>query len=188
MTCSILKRNQTPEQLRDMAARDYYWYLRSRSYVETFLKSTAEIANRLGSSCLDVGCGEGELARFVTIPYLGIDASEEVITAAKCVNRKRPHLRFQVARLEEFDSDETFSAIVFSGMLYALVNLDAYVPLLEKYLRFSPDYFVICDLQRLDTADIGKRFKCIQQFYGEAVVPNLEIVKQRRKVMVYQCN
>jgi hypothetical protein len=76
---TILNIDQSKEELTKIhGEQDYYWYLRSEAFRETFLKPIADIVNYLGYTCLDVGCGEACLADYVTVPYVGIDACKDL--------------------------------------------------------------------------------------------------------------
>jgi len=72
------------------------------------------------SSVLDVGCGEGNLCRYL-LPhglgaYLGTDLSEAALSAAAA---EFPDATFQVADFNTFrpDDGETYSAILFNEVL-----------------------------------------------------------------------
>lgn len=69
---------------------------------------------------LDVGCGNGGLAKLIAtepgIDYTGIDISETAITAARMV---APKARFIAANAEQPPSDiGTFDVFVFNEVLY----------------------------------------------------------------------
>jgi 2-polyprenyl-3-methyl-5-hydroxy-6-metoxy-1,4-benzoquinol methylase len=90
-----------------------------------------------GGSVLDVGCGEGvfqEQLRGAAGRYLGFDFEEPVRKAAK---KSTSSIRFAVADMNEFVSDERFDVIVFNESIYYLHDLMAG---LQRYERFlAPD-------------------------------------------------
>jgi 2-polyprenyl-3-methyl-5-hydroxy-6-metoxy-1,4-benzoquinol methylase len=82
--------------------------------------STATPAEGQGS-VLDIGCGEGSLADFLSTDqqagYVGVDMSKEAIFSAK---RKRPTMKFVHCAAHKFHpkGHKTFKVISFADMLY----------------------------------------------------------------------
>jgi 2-polyprenyl-3-methyl-5-hydroxy-6-metoxy-1,4-benzoquinol methylase len=69
-------------------------------------------------SVLDIGCGEGLLARWLVNDcrsYFGVDLSAEAIVLARAKNL--PFAEFVVANAEEFQSSSRFDVIVFNECL-----------------------------------------------------------------------
>jgi len=93
-------------------------------------------ASHLNGSVLDVGCGEGSLADFLTpeqrSKYVGVDLSREAVQVAR---RKRPALRFVHAAAHHFKprlEALPFSLIFFADMLYYVEH--------EEVLKQYEDY------------------------------------------------
>ena len=87
---------------------------------------------RPGAQVLDVGCGEGVLARTL-LPgryrsYLGIDLSS--VAVARAAERATPPMRFEVADGATFHTDERFDVIAFNESLY---YFDQPVEAAERY-------------------------------------------------------
>jgi 2-polyprenyl-3-methyl-5-hydroxy-6-metoxy-1,4-benzoquinol methylase len=76
-------------------------------------------------SILDVGCGEGLLAKKLKVlpytSYVGIDLSCEAIASATA-RQGDARSRFAVAEAEGFQSDARFDVIVFNQSLYYLCD------------------------------------------------------------------
>ena len=187
MTSSIkLKRDQSQERLTEMYdEEDLYWYLRSQSFCDLFLDPMGKLISELGNSCLDVGCGEGQLSQFVDCDYYGIDASESAIKAAK---KWFPLRDFEVARLEEYEHSRLADVVVFGGILQVLVERESHVSLLEKYIEScDANYVIVFDLQRFDSSHLQNRFNLVRGWYARANIEGeLQEVKRNRKVEVYK--
>jgi len=187
----MLKTDVTPQKLNETYQRDYYWYLKSPAFRTMFLERIGGLVNGYGDPVLDVGCGEGWLADYVTVPYVGVDGSEEAIATAR-QRVKRPAEQFCVARFEDrrdidiLSGRGQFPTIVFGGMLDVYVKPQERVTLLEQYLRFGTKRFVIYDLERLDHRPLAKRFRLVHEWHGTAIVPQIKMVKRKRKILVYE--
>lgn len=189
MTFSIELKNTTSEdRLDEMYAEDYYWYLKCPQFVSCFLRPLGDIIAELGGPCLDIGCGEGWLSDYVeNIEYHGIDLSREAIDYART---RRPQRSFEIARFETYpeQTERQFRTVVFGNILWYYVKPNDYVRLLRHYQAcFGCRYLVVYDLYPLDTTDIDKHFKLIHSFDAKADVTDLQQIKLRRKVRVYEC-
>ena len=73
-------------------------------------------------SVLDVGCGEGSLARFLAAPgreVLGVDPSGEATARARKQTGEGEGVRFLQVSFEEFDAPlESVDAVVFAASLH----------------------------------------------------------------------
>ena len=183
---------QTPEELNEIhGPQDYYDYLRSPEFQRSVLKPLAAMVNRLGASCLDVGCGQGYLGQYVDGQYLGFDGSQTAIDHA----RENNPGEFRVARFEDLeevfrivsDFSTQFDTIVFGNLLSVLIKPESYVEFLESYVkRFSAKFLIVCDLQTLDTTAIDRRFSCRFRHYGNVQLPGLQEIKKARKILLYK--
>jgi len=189
MISSILTENIPPERLHEIYSTEYYWYLKSEPFVNAFLRPIANEANKRGNSCLDVCCGEGQLAPFVRGDYLGIDASCTAIQLARIKHGDTLARSFVVADLEAFPevSSGRHDTIVFGGVFQVLIKPDRYVDLLESYLAFSPKHFIIYDMEHLDSSSIDNRFKRVHEHHATVHMPSVQDAKRSRKVLVYEC-
>jgi len=95
-----------------------------------------QIYSNASGSVLDVGCGEGSLADFLTAEqraqYVGVDLSKEAVFSGR---RKRPSLRFVHAAAHQFRprrGGHKFDLITFADMLYYVEH--------EKVLRQYNEY------------------------------------------------
>jgi 2-polyprenyl-6-hydroxyphenyl methylase/3-demethylubiquinone-9 3-methyltransferase len=83
---------------------------------------------------LDVGCGIGNLCRFLRGQeglgfYQGIDISNVAIKIARW---RYPGFIFNCVGADEFSSSHNYDAIIFSGVLGYLLNYQA---IIDKYLK-----------------------------------------------------
>jgi len=86
------------------------------------------LPNREYDNVLDVGCGLGTLARWLT-PHarqiLGIDISDEAITEARRMSRGLTNVRYLQADIYDFQAQgQVFDLIVLADVLYYLAPLD----------------------------------------------------------------
>ena len=175
---TYLNHNLSQDHLDKTYQSDYYWYLKSPEFSQTFLKPLGNICNELGGHVLDVGCGEGQLYRHINVEYTGIDASSIAIERAK---ETWPG-DFRVARFETWE-EQGFDTVVFGGVLSVIVLPTMYISFIRK---FGGSHFIIYDLQKLDTTDIDKRWECIHSIEAKADLP-IGKVKCCRKIRVYRC-
>lgn len=72
------------------------------------------------ASVLDIGCGEGSIADFLSDSakhkYVGVDLAKEAIIAAK--KARGPPLKFVHAAAHQFTPQHKFDVVVFSDVLY----------------------------------------------------------------------
>jgi SAM-dependent methyltransferase len=90
-----------------------------------------------GGTVLDVGCGEGLLARRLAphpvFDYVGVDISSVAI--ARASQFSNPHTRFLVADVEAYAPAERFDAIVFNEALYYFTQPQCVVENLRQALK-----------------------------------------------------
>mmetsp|Transcript_34035 Transcript_34035/g.105310 ORF Transcript_34035/g.105310 Transcript_34035/m.105310 type:complete len:276 (-) Transcript_34035:29-856(-) len=94
----------------------------------------AEIASHARGSCLDVGCGDGALARHLGDlgGYVGLDLSARMVRAAR---KKHPDLRFERAGF--FDAggaDGPFDTILFVASLQFFPDVSAVLAACDEKL------------------------------------------------------
>ena len=90
-----------------------------------------------GAKILDVGCGNGNIARGIgSLGYevTGIDFSEDAIKYAKAKNTLQ-NVHFKVCSAEEVESDENFDAVICSEVLEHLHQPEILVTQLNAILR-----------------------------------------------------
>jgi SAM-dependent methyltransferase len=124
---------------------DKEWKSGSWDYLETVACERSRIAviggvlvpmySHANASVLDIGCGEGPIADFLTADqrskYVGVDISKEAIHSAK---RKRgPPLKFVHATAHEFTPQHKFDVVIFSDVLY-YVEYEKVLKQYEGYL------------------------------------------------------
>lgn len=187
MACSMLKVDVPSDRLKEMyGVEQYYWYLHSQPFRKMFLKPLGHIINRLGLSCLDVGCGAGWLADYLTVPYVGIDGS---VTAIEQARAQYPARAFYLARIENpVIPCGSFGTLVFGNIFWVHIRQESQAEFLELYRRFDPCYFVIYDLQRLDTSAIDARYERVEKHAASVELDGIPDIKKHRKILVYRCN
>jgi len=110
-------------QTWDREYRDGKWrYLREMENIGGLASILGYCEHLNPQTILDVGCGEGLLAKKLKLlpygSYLGLDISREAIAQAQ--NLADHRTRFVVAEADAFQWDGTFDVIVFSQILYYL--------------------------------------------------------------------
>lgn len=182
----LLNLVQPEGELRQLYGGDnYYWYLSSRPFVEAFTKPLAGYVNELDKPVLDVGCGEGILGDFCEVPHVGFDGSDSAIARGM---KRNPRLDLRVGRIEhpEFLLPEEFGTIVFGGLLSVIVRPERYIEFIRLYEIFNPQFFIIYDLERVDTKEIDATFAKTAEYHGSAVMDLQPEVKKHRKILVYR--
>ena len=183
------------ERLNDMFGKeDYYWYLSHSAFVDTCIKYTAEKIHELGDnlSVLDLGCGLGDLLKYLpeTHYYCGIDGSN--IAIAKAINKweHRPNTDFGVQRIEDFAERTdlvSFDVILFGNILVFSKNGErsSFIELFVN--RTKAKYVVVYDLQRTRTHDVAARYELLSSKVFDIKLDKLKTeVKKHRKVEVYK--
>ena len=124
----------------------------------------AGYARAIGSaaSVLDVGCGEGYLARWLfeagTRRYTGIDVSRVAIDKAQ--TSAPSEARFEVADAVTFDPGERFDMIVLNEVLY---YMDRPEEVLDRYAGFlTPDGYLVISMYRVPESLHAWR-RCVPQ-------------------------
>ncbi len=93
------------------------------------------LAARPGERILDLGCGTGHHAAQIAetgAEVIGIDASEPMIARAR---EAYPHLRFEVARGEDFALDAPVDAVFSSAAIHWMHPPDAVAACIARVLR-----------------------------------------------------
>lgn len=195
----MLNINQTPEELQKLYEDDYYWYLRSPEFQDTFLSRIGWLCNfYTGSSgrILDVGCGEGQLAEYIGRTfnrYYGFDGSVTAIRKNREIGG-----RLLQGRIEDppFDPKRyRFDVVVFGGILEVLIKPERRLDFVNLYRdKYTCRYFIVYDLERLDTLPLMKVHQLLYSTILEAQSPknnkgeSIPAVKLRRKIMVFEYN
>jgi 2-polyprenyl-3-methyl-5-hydroxy-6-metoxy-1,4-benzoquinol methylase len=114
------------------------------------------------ASVLDIGCGEGPIADFLTssqkTKYVGVDISNEAIHNAKKL--RPPPLKFVHATAHRFLPKNKFDVIIFSDVLYYV----EYEKVLNQYIGYlNPDGIIIISIFFQADQKIG-RYENIFQY------------------------
>lgn len=193
---AVLNINQTTQELDGIYSRDYYWYLGSHEFENRFLIPISCVVNNvlLAQSCLDVGCGEGQLSKFIRGRYLGVDACEVAIARArvKCAENWADRIghSFKVGRFESPRSfiDQKFDVVVFGNIFEVLVKPEHRMAFIAEYIQLTEcRHFIIYDLMRLDTSPMESKYHLIQLYQSTADLVGIEDTKRHRKIMVFRC-
>jgi len=202
----MLLRDIPDERLEEMyGEEDYYWYLKSNEFKETFLRRIAShihciilrkkahsISYHQRLRVLDVGCGEGWLADvldFDLVDYVGIEGSLKALEKATI---RYPASLFVQTRIEETTKHllGSFDLIVFGGILDVLVKPERYLDFVAMYLQaYSPKHFIVYDLQRFNPFCLDNNYELLEAFEGEATVAGkkLPTIKTKRQIRLYEC-
>lgn len=186
---------QSNDELNDIYRNDYYWYLKSPQFREKFLIPLGKRIMTYGTSCIDVGCGEGWLAGYLSCRYVGFDGSRVAIERAQKEFNGNPFKQFRVGRIED-PSIEWFpqgwyfpDVIVFGGIFSVLITRDSHIDLLRLYeetFQGMAKKFIIYDLQELDTSQIEKEYNLVDQYFASVDMPELQPdCKRHRKILTF---
>lgn len=196
MNTSILNLNQTPSELdRLYGKQDYYWYLRSPEFQKAFLEPLGLIVAKYGKTCLDVGCGEGQLGNHVpaSVQYIGVDSSSNALVRG---HKSNPNLHLRQGRIENPSSFATrnlnlyrFDVVLFGNILKVIISENKQVELFELYQQwFSPIYFIVYDLEIASTIRLDMTYQRIEEHHLQSEpLKDVEPVKLNRKILVYKC-
>ena len=115
-----------------------------------------------GTKCLDVGCGTGDLSKFLrerdVKDYLGIDIYEPSLKKAK---EKYPSEMFMLIDLLDWKTDEKFDYVFCSGALSTRMSSDNYE-------------FISSMIQKMwSFANIGISFNFLVEGYMENTDPEI---------------
>lgn len=173
------------ELLKLYGGDNYYWYLSSQPFIEAFTEHIAEQVNEIDLPVLDVACGEGILGDYCSVPYVGFDGSASAINRGLARNS---NLAIKVGRIEspEFLLPEKFGTIVFGGLFAVIVKPERYIEFIRLYEIFEPKFFIIYDLERVNTKAIDATFTKVSEYHGSAVMDLQPEVKKHRKILVYR--
>ena len=184
---SVLNLCQSSDDLDKVYSDQYYNYLKSAEFRRQFLSVLGWFVDYLGKSCLDVGCGEGWLSEYITVVYTGIDGSGVAIERGRQTTGSFDR-RFFIDRIEDPELVGQFDVIVFGGLFSVLIDPSQYLRFLRMYLeRYNPSYFIVYDLQTLDTEQFDRNYNRLWYIESTANVPGLQEVKKHRKILVYSC-
>lgn len=194
MTKNWLNHDIPSERLQEIYRQEnYYWYLKSQEFRQKFLRTLGSWIDQYGKPgpCLDVGCGEGWLSEYVTIPYIGFDgASTAVQTAIERYTQHRDRL-FLIGRIEAPEKLCLWGAsiIVFGGILSVLVKPVCRLDFIQHYVDlFKPKAFIVYDLEKLDTEKVRTNFSVLEELHETAEVLGLQEVKKHRQIVVFEVN
>ena len=187
MTYSNYLRTDIPEErLEEMySGEDYYWYLKSPEFKETFLEPLADIINSIGEPVLDVGCGEGWLAELITVPYVGIDGSGAAIDTATL---SFPQKTFAVGRIEyPVPLWGNANTLLLGNILYLLIKRNHFIDFIDLYREcFDLEWVIVYDLQNLDTSSLEAEYKRVSKVEASAPLKLKPDIKRHRKIEVYK--
>ena len=146
---------QTPEDWTRQYETGAWAYLADLSERPRYSIMVGYLAALAPGRILDVGCGEGLLARQIRhLPfqsYVGIDISPAPVTAAQAALGDDSRLAFVVADAERYQPDALSDAIIFSECLNYLSDP---VGIVEHYSKsIASNGFIIISLFQSPRAD-----------------------------------
>jgi len=191
---SLLKRDVGSAHLDKIYSSDvnYYTYLNDAEMVEKGWKPVNDwITIKWGNrnkcvSILDVGCGVATpLKAFdFNYSYHGFDGSASAIKSATALWTKKT-ATFEVARVDEFKTDQRFDIVIFGSMDYLLMG-GARVKFIEHFLAMTgAPYFVFMDLDKRKTDDLAAKYSRLYMQSFTVAVENIPEVKKHRRVEIY---
>jgi SAM-dependent methyltransferase len=167
---------------------NYYWYLNHPLFNQHVHKQVGDWINELGSSCLDVGCGEAWLCKHVSnqVSYYGLDGSR---TALQKARSQFPTRTFIYGRMESsYNLNVKADIIVFGGMLSVYTSLSHYVRLLGRYEGMcNPTHIIVHDLSTLDASKFTESYKVLHEEEVYIPIDDLQEVKKHRKLWLLEC-
>lgn len=197
MTYSIdlsdcLAHNDSQARLEEIHTTDYYWYLRSKEFVNKFLFPIAYWASDRGNNLLDVGCGEGIIGDLYegmdhALEYVGIEGSIEAVRKA---NERNSTLDIRQGRIEKptetINPKERFDVIVFGGILEVIVKDGRRLEFVETYIDlYGASYIIVYDLMRLDLTQFNSRYVRVEYLEDITATEVEPEVKRHRKCAMY---
>jgi ubiquinone/menaquinone biosynthesis C-methylase UbiE len=96
----------------------------------------SEIGDLKNASVLDVGCGFGDLCRFLekkklNVKYHGVDINQEFIEVAK---KRNPHGKFELRDIEKNPFTKKFD-YVFGAGIFTLASFKNAIPIIKEQFR-----------------------------------------------------
>jgi ubiquinone/menaquinone biosynthesis C-methylase UbiE len=96
----------------------------------------SEIANLKNATVLDVGCGFGDLCRFLekkklNVKYYGVDINQDFIDVAK---KRNPHGKFELRDIEKNPFNRKFD-YVFGAGIFTLASFKNAKPIIKEQFR-----------------------------------------------------
>lgn len=125
-----------------------------RKYQLEFAVSPILKTIKYGATIIDIGCGIGMAADYLTgyyQKYLGIDYSANLIRIAKKVHQGRPNVEFFTANIKDLQlsdiGDIKADLIIAAGSLHHMTDLDSVIEKI-KYFAKPGAYFVALEPQK----------------------------------------
>ena len=173
---------------------DHYWYLKSPEFEAAFLTPLANQLNKLGGTCLDLGCGVGNISKNLTCNYVGVDASPDAISEGKkhCGNNKTYFICSRLETVSNSDIEQALfpkiKTLLLGNILWLFFKPEKYIEVLEYYrLKFLPEYLVVYDLEPLNCTLLSEKYELIFEHHA-SVSLDIPDIKNHRKVLIYKCN
>jgi len=121
-------------------------------YPSDLLNSLENIVAQNGSTVLEIGCGTGEISRFLAsndIDVTASDASEAMISVGKTLpNGNCDNLQWLVSKTEDLNLDKKFGTVVAAGCVHWM-DWDIVFPKLAKVLTEAGNLVVISGTEQL---------------------------------------
>jgi len=191
---SLLKRDVGSAHLDKIYGDNvnYYAYFDDAEMVEKGWRPVGDwMAAKWGNrnkrvSILDVGCGVGTPLRAFGFDYSyhGFDGSASAIKRARALWAGN-NATFEVARVDEFKTDNRFDIVIFGSMDYLLMG-GARVQFIEHFLAMTgAPYFVFMDLEKRKTDDLAAKYSRLYMQSFSVAVENIPEVKKHRRIEIY---
>lgn len=141
-------------------------YKDSHSYVSEYGKALLKYVNNgPGRKILDLGCGTGILTNELAkggADVLGIDLSEEMISAAK---KNYPFIKFEIADILNLPYENTFDTVFSNAVLHWIKNAGLALQNINKVLKSTGS--LVCEFgAHNNVAAITSAFKNAMQSRG----------------------